>query len=628
MRISLVSATMALLAWGTARAQDSVWVREHYSKQELQIAMRDGVHLFTAIYTPRDTSRTYPIMLIRTPYGVAPYGADAYPMMLGPDAHFGPDGFIFVYQDVRGRYMSEGTYVNVRPMRLTHNGPQETDESTDTYDAIDWLIKNVAHNNGRVGMWGISYPGGYAEDALVGAHPALKAVSPQAPVSDWGHGDDWHDNGTFRLPHAYGFYAGFDRPRDGPTTTYGPRPTYPTPDGYEFYLNLGSVANADKRDFHGSHPAWTELLEHPNYDAYWKARNLLTFLKNVSPAVMTVGGWFDNQNLYGALHVYQAIEAQSPSTTNSMVFGPWFHGGWARSDGDALGNERFGAKQSFFYRDSIEFPFFAHYLKDAQWTPLPKAFVFQTGSNVWQRLDAWPPKGVSPRALYLQPDGGLTYDPPRNAAKTYDQYVSDPARPVPYTMETAIGMTSTYVTEDQRFAARRPDVVVFTGPVLGKDVTVSGPIQASIWVSTSGTDSDWLVKVIDVYPDSAKDPPGLPAGFHYGGFQQLVRADAMRARFRKSFEHPEPMVPGQPTKLEFTLNDINHDFQPGHRIMIQIQSTWFPIMDRNTQNYVPNIELANDSDFHVATERVYHSAQYPSKITVLVAPEYALAPNH
>ena len=598
--------------------QDDSRVRARYTKREVQIPMRDGVKLFTSIYLLKDTTRSCPIMLSRTPYGVAPYGPNAFKSALGPSQYFEQEGFIFVYQDVRGRYMSEGTFENVRPIRDQYHGPTDTDESTDTYDTIEWLVNNLPNNTGMVGMWGISYPGGYAETGLVRSHRSLKAVSPQAPVSDWGHGDDWHDNGTFRLPHAFGFIPGFDWAHPSPVMSYPPRTTYPTRDGFKFYLEIGSVANLDAKYLRGRHPYWNELLRHPNYGAFWKARNLLLQLRDVKPAVLTTGGWFDSQNLYGALQAYKHIEKQSPETTSSMVLGPWVHGAWARADGDVLGDVNFGAKTAAFYREHIEYPFFAYHLKEVG-DPPPKAYVFQTGSNHWQQFDAWPPKGATPGALYLQAGGQLRFEPPR-AGAAYDEYVSDPAKPVPYTKEIAIDMTSAYADEDQRFVESRPDVLVYKSEALDHDMSILGPLNASLWVSTSGTDSDWVVKLIDVYPDNTPDPAPNPGRVTMGGYEQLVRANAMRARFRTSFERPQAMIPGQPTKLDFEMNDIDHAFRTGHRIMVQIQSTWFPIMDRNTQTFVPNIELARDGDFRKAIERVYHTPSMPSQIKVLVRP--------
>jgi putative CocE/NonD family hydrolase len=599
------------------RADDSAYVMANYTKQEVLIPMRDGVKLFTSIYTPKDQTRSYPIMMQRTPYNVAPYGTDKYKSLLGPSARFERDGFIFVYQDVRGRFMSEGVFANVRPLKSAYTGPTDTDEASDTYDTIDWLIKNLANNNGKVGIWGISYPGGYAEDALVRSHPALKAVSPQAPVSDWGHGDDWHDNGTFRWPHAQGFLEGFDRPREGPTTTYGPRGQYPTPDGYQYYMDQLTPGYVNSMYFHEQHPYWDSLIAHPNYDSFWKARNALLHLKDVTPAVMTVGGWFDNQNLFGALKVYKAIESQSPNTTNSLVMGPWTHGMWSRGADSALRDAEWGSNTGTFYRDSIEYPFFAHYLKDEGATPLPKAYVFQTGSNRWQKLDAWPPNNAVEKTLYLQPGGRIAFTQP-SGGKEYDQYTADPFHPVPYTKDIAIGMTATYADEDQRFAEQRPDVLTFQTDPLTHDVSISGPVDATMWVATSGTDADYIVKLIDVFPDSIPDHAGLPPTVHMGHYEMLVRADGMRARFRNGFENPAPMVADQPTKVPFQLNDVNHTFRAGHRIMVQVQSSWFPIEDLNPQTYVPNVEMAKRSDFRTATQRIYHTPAMPSQLKVLV----------
>jgi uncharacterized protein len=614
-----VGALALLSAAATAqdRAEDSAYVIEHYTKQEVSIPMRDGVKLFTSIYVPKDATKSYPIMLQRTPYSVAPYGVDTYKVLLGPSSAFEHDGFIFVYQDVRGRYMSEGEYANVRPLKDHYSGPTDTDEASDTYDTIDWLIKNLPHNNGRVGMWGISYPGGYAEDALVRSHPALKAVSPQAPVSDWGHGDDWHDNGTFRWPHAQGFIAGFDRPRTGPTTTYGPRVVYPTPDGYEYYIHELTPGSADSMYFHGDHPYWDTLMVHPNYDAFWKARNALLHLQDVTPVVMTVGGWFDNQNQFGALQVFKTIEKMSPSTTNSIVMGPWTHGMWSRGPDSALRDVEWGSNTGDFYRDSIEFPFFEHYLKDVGPAALPKAYVFQTGSDVWQRLPSWPPPGATEKSLYFESGGKLAFTPPR-AGSAYDQYVADPFHPVPYTKDIAIGMTSTYADEDQRFAEQRPDVLTFQTDALTHDVSIVGPVKAALWVATTGTDADYIVKLIDVFPDSTPDHAGLPPTVHMGHYEMLVRANGMRARFRDGFDRAVAMVPNQPTEIPFELNDVNHMFRTGHRIMVQIQSSWFPIEDLNPQTFVSNVEMAKRSDFRVATQRVYHTPSMPSQLHVLV----------
>jgi putative CocE/NonD family hydrolase len=602
-------------AAGSTRADEPFIIREHYTKQEQMIPMRDGVRLFTSIYIPKDTSQKYPIMLDRTPYSVSPYGAELYKMSLGPSQLFAKEGYIFVYQDVRGRMMSEGEYADVRPHNPNKKGAQ-TDENSDTYDTIEWLLKNILNNNGRVGIWGISYPGFYTSTAIIDSHPAIKAASPQAPIGDWFIGDDFHHNGTLFLPHAFNFYSTFGLPRPRPTTQFPPPFRHGTPDGYKFFLEMGPLANANKKYYKNEVAFWNEMMKHPNYDEFWKARNILPHLKNVKSAVMTVGGWYDAEDLYGALNTYKHIEKQNPGIVNILVMGPWSHGGWSGGDGDSLGNARFGSKTSVFYRESIELPFFNYYLKDKGEMKLPEAYVFETGSNAWKTYDQWPPKNVKVEALYLHPGGRLAFEPPKDAdAASFDEYVSDPNKPVPHIDWTAIGMTTGYMVADQRHAARRQDVLVYQTDVLAEDVTIAGPITASLFVSTTGTDSDFVVKLIDVYPDDAPDNTPNPAGIKMGGFQMLVRGEPMRAKFRKSFERPEPMVPGKVERVEWVMPDSYHTFKKGHRIMVQVQSSWFPLVDRNPQKFV-DIYNATEADFQKATERVYHSKQYSSQVTV------------
>lgn len=594
-------------------------VRARYTKYEYMVPMRDGVKLFTSVYVPKDQSTTYPILLTRTPYSVSPYGASAYRTSLGPSDLFGREGYIFVYQDVRGRMMSEGDFVDVRPHRPAKAGPADIDESTDTYDTIAWLTKNIANHNGRVGMWGISYPGFYAAAGMIDAHPALKAVSPQAPIADWFIGDDFHHNGALYLPHAFGFLSGFGRPRTGPTTTFPPRFDFGTADGYAFYLNLGPMANVNARHFKGDIRFWNEMMEHETYDAFWQARNLRPHLKNLKPAVMTVGGWFDAEDLFGALETYKSAERQSPGAANMLVMGPWVHGGWARGDGNQLGDVTFGAKTSAFYREQIELPFFQFHLKGKPDPKLPEAYVFETGRNQWRRHDAWPPAEAVQKPLYLAAGGTLTWVPPSTTGPAYDEFVSDPSRPVPYTSAIAIGMTREHMVDDQRFAARRPDVLVYQTEVLDRDVTLAGPIAASLRVSTSGTDADWVVKVIDVYPDTYPDPSPQTSGYsRMGGYQQLVRGEVMRGKFRNSYEKPAAFVPGQVAVVEYTMPDVYHTFRTGHRVMVQIQSSWFPLVNLNPQTFV-NINTATAADFKKATHRVYRSRGEPSsvKLTVL-----------
>lgn len=618
MKATLVlSCGLLLAASSLTSAQDTTYVRENFTKQEVRIAMRDGVKLFTVIYAPRATGQKYPILLNRTPYSVAPYGEGTYKTLVGPSDPLMRDGYIVVYQDVRGRLMSEGEFVNMTPHKPNKRGRQDIDESTDTYDTIEWLIKHVANHNGRVGMWGISYPGYYTAAGMIDAHPALKAASPQAPIADWFTGDDFHRNGALWLPHFFNFIASFGRPRPAPTTQRLSRFSHPTPDGYEFFLNRMKVLkNANPLFLHDSIAFWNEVMQHPNYDEFWKIRNLRPHLRNIKPAVMTVGGLFDAENIYGALQVYKAVEQQSPRAHNILVYGPWFHGGWARGTGEALGNVRFGSATSEFYRDSIEFPFFSCHLKARCERKLPEAYVFETGSNVWRTYETWPPKSASPASIYLRENGKISFDAPSNRDARFDEYRSDPSKPVPFIDYINIGMPREYMTDDQRHAARRPDVLVYQGEPLDQDLTLVGPLEADLWVSTSGTDSDWVVKLIDVYPDSAPNFAGLPPGVTMAGYQQLVRGEVMRGRFRNSFEKPEAFVPDEPTNVKWSLNDVSHTFRRGHRIMVQIQSTWFPLMDRNPQKFVPSIYDAHESDFHAATQRVYRSVGIASRIGV------------
>ena len=594
-------------------AEEPFSVPAHYTKYEYSIPMRDGVKLFTAVYSPKDTSTTYPILIMRTPYGIKPYGVDAYPQSLGPAGKFARDGFIFVNQDVRGRYMSEGKFVNVRPYIPNKRGPKDVDESSDAFDTIDWLLKHVKNHNGKVGIWGISYPGFYAAMATLDAHPALVAASPQAPISDWFIGDDFHHNGALYLAHSFGFFTGFGKEFPEPA------PNSPSPvevnihDGYEFFLHLGPVDNTEKVYFRGQSPFWQELMEHPVYDDYWKARNIRPYLKNIRPAVMTVGGWFDAEDLFGALEVYKGIEKNNPQAYNILVMGPWFHGGWNSSDGDSLGNVSFNQKTGEFFREKIHFPFFAHFLKGKPDPRLPEAYVFRTGRNEWTREDSWPPRNARPRSLYLAAGGKLAFEPSTGEATTFDEYVSDPAHPVPFVSGIASGMTREHMTGDQRFASRRTDVLTYQTGVLEHDVTLAGPITPTLSVSTTGTDSDWVVKLIDVYPQAPHSPMN-PAG-PMSGYQQLVRGELMRGRFRNSYERPEAFSPGQPTRVQYVMPGVFHTFRTGHRIMIQVQSSWFPLADRNPQKFV-DIYHASPADFQKATERVYRSGPDGSHITV------------
>jgi putative CocE/NonD family hydrolase len=604
---------------GRVAAQGLQEVKAHYTKYEYRIPMRDGKRLFTAVYVPKDQAVRYPILLTRTPYSVGPYGADQYKDNLGPSVLFGKAGYIVVYQDVRGRWMSEGEFVDMRPELAGHDGKTAVDESTDTWDTVDWLIKHVPNHNGKVGQWGISYPGFYTDCGMIDAHPALKAASPQAPVTDWFVGDDWHHNGAVFLPHLFNFMATFGRPRPMPTKKSVPRFEHGTTDGYQFFLDLGPLANANPRYFKDDVAFWKEVMSHGTYDEFWKARNVRAHLKNIRPAVMTVGGWFDAENLFGALETYKHVQATGPRSTNFLVMGPWSHGGWSRTDGEFLGHVHFNAKTAVFYREQIEFPFFEFYLKDKGTFTPPAAWVFETGTNIWRKHDAWPPREAQPRSLYLHAHGGLSFTPPEENGRVHDDYVSDLAKPVPYLEKIDIGMAAEYMVADQRFAGRRPDVLVYQTEVLPEDVTIAGPVTPELHVATSGTDADWIVKLIDVYPDDYPDPSPNPTGVRMGGFQQLVRGDVMRGKFRNSLEKPEPFTPGLPTAVPFRMQDCYHTFRAGHRIMVQIQSSWFPLVDRNPQTFV-DIYKAKESDFHKASQRVYRSREMPSRVTVRVMP--------
>src|SRR5215469_1507331 len=607
-------------------AQGGFDIQAHYEKHEYQIPMRDGVKLFTSVYAPRDTSRDYPILLERTPYGVAPYGPDVYVRELGPSPRFAEESYIFVFQDVRGRFLSEGKFVEMRPEKQTH-GPGEIDESTDTYDTIEWLIHNVAHNNGRVGVWGVSYDGFFAAAAAISAHPALKAVSPQAPQTDWFAGDDTHHNGAFFLVATFDFMAVHGRDRPAPTTQRAPPFKFGTPDGYAWFLSLGPIANVDANYFHGGSRGWTEMMEHGVYDDFWKTRNLLPHLRDIAPAILTVGGWYDANNFYGALHVSEAIARQSPATRNTLVVGPWSHGQWGGGYGDALGPLRFGSTTATFFQDNIELPFFEHYLKDKPDPQLPRAYVFETGTNRWRRFDQWPPAHAAKRSLYLRDHSFLSFEPSAKVSpESFDEYTSQPDRPVPFVNALTTFMNPDYMAQDQRFAAMRPDVLVYRSEVLNDDITIAGPVVPKLFVSTSGTDCDWVVKLIDVYPDDAPDSlqsaaelrnnlPRQPV--RMGGFQQLVRGDVIRGKFRNGLDTPKPFRPGQVTEVDLTMPDVLHTFRKGHRIMVQIQSTWFPLVDRNPQRFV-DIYHAKASDFQNSVQRVYHSASLKSRIEIFV----------
>ncbi len=607
---------LTIFIFGSVFAQEEPFdVQAHYLKKEIYIPMRDGVRLFTSVYIPRDTTRTYPILMQRTPYSVGPYGAEKYKRRLGPSRRFEEEGFIFVYQDVRGRFMSEGTYKNMRPY-IPHKKPGQTDETTDTYDTIDWLIKHIPRNNGKVGIWGISYPGFYTSMAIIDAHPALKAASPQAPIANWFIGDDVHHNGAFALTLAFDFFSVFGVPRPGPVNHWNKPLVKMPPDGYRFFLNMGALPNANRKYFHHKIAFWDSIMAHGTYDAFWQARNILPHFKHITPAVLVVGGWFDAEDLYGTLNTYKAIEKYNPGISNSLVMGPWSHGGWERSKGDHLGNIRFGANTSVFFQDSVLFPFFMHYLKGRPGYKNREALCFDTGALRWRTFDRWP-IDYSATNLYLAPKGTLQFEQPGDSRPDFAEYVSDPAKPVPFTARITNRWGRTFMIEDQRFADRRPDVLVFQTSPLSDSLTLAGPLKVRLFASVSTTDADFVVKVIDVWPDTSKDFRPNPCGIRMGGFQELIRGDIMRAKFRNDYSKPQPLVAGKITEIAMTMQDVYHTFLPGHRLMVQIQSSWFPLFDRNPQQF-EDIYRAKDDDFKKAHIKIYFSQKHASHLILPV----------
>ena len=643
----ILCSSIAFRAQTSQPSELAKYITDNYTKREVMIPMRDGVKLFTAIYEPKDKSQKYPMMFDRTPYTVQPYGVDKFKTLLGPSELFTREGYIFVYQDVRGRWMSEGTFEDVRP-DIDNKTPKDIDESTDTYDTIDWLIKNVQNNNGRVGMWGISYPGFYTSAGSIDSHPALKACSPQAPIGDWFKGDDMHHNGALFLAQNFWFFTFMGQNRPAPTATFDylkPWSGRKTPDGYAFFRDAGGlkeIADSYEKSYGYRIKFWDDMMAHPNYDQWWKDRNILPKLKNIKCATMTVGGWFDNEDLYGALETYQHIERQNPGIYNVLVVGPWDHGGWSGRDGDWLGTAYFTQKTGQYYRENYEFPFFQHYLKDkGDISKLKEVNLFDTGSHEWREYAAYNPTSGTDTALYLTANGGLTFSTDAlKATGGFSEYVSDPMRPVPYSQKITSGTTQSYprdfMSEDQRFASTRPDVLVFQTEPLTEDVTVAGDIKPYLFISSSGTDSDFVVKLIDAFPDDYNYPETgnkLPNGqaervkppenfassvFQPGGYQMLLRGEPMPARFRNSFEKPEPLKANTPTRLEFTMPGIAHTFKKGHRIMVQIQSTWFPLVARNPQKYMENYKLATSADFQKATQRIYFGGKTGSMIVLPV----------
>lgn len=613
-RISLLLLAY-ILAIPPLQGQESSYVAENYIKAEYQVEMRDGVKLFTIVYTPKDKSEKYPFLMQRTPYSIRPYGERMRGRLSSNDL-LEKDKYIFVFQDVRGAYMSEGEYVNMRPVRTRYESKQDVDETTDTWDTVEWLINNIDNNNGKVGMYGTSYPGFYAVMGSINAHPAMVCTSPQAPISDWFLWDDMHHNGAFTLPLCFNFFQSFGQDRPEPTSRRSPRLQYPSADAYNFFLELGPVKNINENYLKGSINFWNKFIEHPDYDAFWQARSTLPHLKEISPAVLTVGGWYDGEDLSGALHTYKTIEKNNPDAVNMLVMGPWTHGGWAYPDYNSPSRIPFREEDKYFYLHEIEYPFFSHYLKGKAKHKLPDAWVFDTGSEEWKSYDSWPPASTHKKQLWLEEDGVLSWEAPKKDGEAYDEYISDPNKPVPYTapfLNARSFYNRQYLSEDQRFASTRTDVLVYKGELIEEDLTLTGPVEVELYVSTTGTDADWVVKLIDVFPDDA-DQRGLSRNeIKVGGYQMLVRGDIFRGKYRNSFANPEPFMPAKVTKVKFVLPDVNHTFKKGHKIMVQVQSSWFPLFDRNPQTFT-NIYLCGEDAFQKATHRVYRSPEHPTHL--------------
>ena len=585
------------------------YIRANYTKYEYQIPMRDDVKLFTSVYVPNDDSKTYPMMFQRTPYRVAPYGADKYKTRLGPSEAFEKEGFIFVFQDVRGKFMSEGEFVNMRPQDAYKRGNSATDDATDTYDSIEWLVKNVDNNNGNVGMWGTSYPGYYTSVGAINSHPALKAISPQAPIADWFF-DDFHRNGAFVTPMAFIFFDTFDKQRDGQFAYWPKGMDQVTPDGYQFFKDLGPLTNVNEDYFNGERPFWNEIIAHPNYDDYWQSRNLLQHLSKTNPATLVVGGWYDTEDLYGPLYTYQTMSQKNSQSHIKLVMGPWSHGQWNSTKGGAsLGEANFGFDTSAWFQKEVLLPFFKQHLKGEGEANLATATMFETGSNRWKKFDTWPPKAGNVQTLYLGNNEQLLDE---NTSKGASEYISDPNKPVPHSAKVSRGWDKPYMVEDQRFAARRPDVLVFETDVLENDMTIAGAIDLDLWFSTTQTAADIVVKVVDVFP--GKDDNTNKVDKETGNRHELVRWSVIRGRFRESMSEPKPFVANQPTKVTFDLYDILHTFKRGHKLQIQIQSSMFPFIDINPQHYVDNIFEAKESDYVKAMHTIYHNKDYPSAI--------------
>jgi putative CocE/NonD family hydrolase len=613
---------LLLLAGLAAAQQERADYSKIFDKTDVMIAARDGVKLHTEIYSPKNAPEPLPIIFERTPYGLAD-DEKGYSRKLGRYAEMIPDGYIFVFQDIRGRYGSQGKFVMQRPLRDPKN-PKAIDEGTDTYDSIDWLVKNVSHNNGRVGLLGISYGGWLTVMGMLEPHPALKAVSEQASPADMFLGDDFHHNGAFRL--SYGFEYSTMMETDKTNFSF----QFDCFDTYEWYLRLGALSNANKTYIHGALPTWNDFVAHPNYDAFWKQQAMPYILKRPTVPNLNVAGWWDQEDFYGPMKIYEILERQDPDRLNYLVAGPWNHGGWARGAGNSLGLVPFGSDTALYFRQKIEAPWFAYWLKDRGSLPLQEALLFQTGSDTWVKFDSWPPREAKTQNLYFHRDGQLSFDPPtEESTEAFDGYTSDPAHPVPY-RHRPVDMTYpedhpggwyTWLVEDQRFVDNRPDVLTWQTNELQEGLTLAGQVTAKLFASTTGSDADWIVKLIDVYPQK------YPEKWQLSGYELMIADEVFRGRFRNSFEKPEPIPPGVVTAFQIDLHTANHVLKKGHRIMVQVQSTWFPVIDRNPQKFVPNIFEAQESDYQKATERIYRSKRFPSSVEISVLASAAAAAN-
>jgi uncharacterized protein len=623
-RWSFVCVTLCifLLLAQTAAQQERPDYSKLFDKTEVMIAARDGVKLHTEIYSPKNVSETLPFIFERTPYGLND-DDKGYSRKLSRYVEMMPDGYIFVFQDIRGRYGSEGKFVMQRPVRNPKD-PKAIDEGTDTYDTIDWLVKNVPHNSGRVGLLGISYGGWLTVMGMLEPHPALKAVSEQASPADMFLGDDFHHNGAFRL--SYGFEYSTLMETDKTNFSF----QFDRFDTYDWYLRLGALSNANKKYLHGTLPTWNDFVAHPDYDAFWKQQAMPFILTRPKVPNLNVAGWWDQEDFYGPIKIYEILEKEDPDHLNYLVAGPWNHGGWAHGAGNSLGLIPFGSDTALYFRRNIEAPWFAYWLKNKGSLPLKEALLFQTGSDTWVKFDSWPPRDAKMQNLYFREDGKLSFDAPTvESAQAFDSYVSDPAHPVPYRNrpidmtypEDHPGSWYTWLVQDQRFVDNRPDVLTWQTEELQKDVTLAGQVTAKLFASTTGSDADWIVKLIDVYPEK------YPEKWQLSGYELMIADEVFRGRFRISFEKPEAIPPGVVTPFTIDLHTANHVFKKGHRIMVQVQSTWFPVIDRNPQKFVPNIFDAKEADYQKATQRIYRSKRFPSSVEISVLPSAAAAAN-